>query len=84
MTLRDFHRMPCRRCGDAIINLGGELDTQLAIDLLERRHSIDMICYFNIEVDYWPFPQKMVKDNAWKARAFLLYILGAYFFANEG
>ena len=84
MTLRDFHHMTGLRCGGAIINLEGESGTQLAIDLLERRHSIDTICYFNIEADYWPFPQKMVEDNAWKARAFLLYILRAYFFVNEG
>ena len=54
------------------------------IDLLGRRYSLDMIGYFDIEVDYRPLPQETAVDCAQMARAFLIYILGAYLFANEG
>ena len=52
MIPHDFHYMTSLRCDGAIINLEGELGTQLAIDLLERRDSTDMISYFDIEADY--------------------------------
>ena len=72
------------RCDGAIINLEVKLGTRLVIDLLKRRYSLDTIRYFNIEVDYRPLPQETAMDYARMARAFLIYILGAYLFANEG
>ena len=42
-----------------------------------------MIRYFHIKADYKPFPQVTVEDCAKMARAFLLYPLGAYLFANR-
>ena len=72
------------RCDGAIINLEVKLGTRLVIDLLKRRYSLDTIHYFDIEVDYRPLPQETVVDYARMARAFLIYILGAYLFANEG
>ena len=72
------------RCDGAIINLEVKLGTRLVIDLLKRRYSLDTIRYFNIEVDYRPLPQETAVNYARMARAFLIYILGAYLFANEG
>ena len=84
VTPRDFHHMTGLRCDGAIINLEVELGTRLVIDLLRRRYSLDIIRYFDIEVDYRPLPQETAVDYARMARAFLIYILGAYLFANEG
>ena len=84
MTPHDFHRMTGLRCDKALISLKGELSTQLGIDLLRRRYTTKTICYFDIEMDYKPLPQAMADDRAWMARAFLLYLLKAYLFANRG
>ena len=43
-----------------------------------------MIHYYDIEIDYRPFLQVTHNDYAQMDRAFLLYILGAYLFANGG
>ena len=43
-----------------------------------------MICYLDIEADYWPLPEETTVDCAQMARAFLLYILEAYLFDNGG
>ena len=56
----------------------------MGIDLLKRRYTTEMICYFDIMADYRPFPQVMADDYAKMARAFLLYLIGAYLFTNEG
>ena len=84
MTPHDFHCMTGLRYDDATKNLKGELGTRLVINLLGRRYSTNMICYFDIEADYWSLPEETAKHCARMARAFLLYILGAYPFANEG
>lgn len=57
---------------------------QLGIDLLERRNLSERIHYFDLEKDYRPPSLATLDDYAWMARAFLLYLLGAYLFANEG
>ena len=56
----------------------------MGIDLLERRYTTEMIRYFDIMADYRPFPQVMADDYAKMAKAFLLYLVGAYLFTNEG
>ena len=48
--------MTSLRCDKALVNLEGELGTQLGIDLLKMRYIIEKICYFHIEADYRPFP----------------------------
>ena len=45
---------------------------------------IDTIRYFDIKMDHKPLPQVTFEDCAQMARAFLLYILGPYLFANGG
>ena len=45
---------------------------------------MDTICYYDIEMDYRPLLQVTHNYCAQMARAFLLYILGAYLFANRG
>ena len=57
---------------------------QLGIKLLGRKYSTDTIRYCVIEMDYRPIQHVTLDDYAWMARAFLLYILGAYLLANEG
>ena len=42
------------------------------------------VCYFDLETDHRHLPQKTPKDCAQMARALLMYILGAYLFANSG
>ena len=84
VTFGDFHHMTGLRCDGAIINLKVESGTWLVIDLLKRRYSLDMIRYFDIEANYRPLPQETTMDCALMAMTFLLYILGAYLFANGG
>ena len=84
MTPHGFHRMIGLRCDGTLINLKGELGTQLGIDLLGRRYTIEKISYFHIEADYRPFLQVTVDDCAKMARAFLLYLIRAYLFTNRG
>lgn len=84
ITPHDFHRMTSLRCDRALINLEGESGTQLGINLLGRKYTTDTIRYLDIEADYMLLPQVMVDDYTKMARAFLLYLLGAYLFANEG
>lgn len=56
MTPHDFHYMTYLRCDGALINLEGEVGTHIGIDLLGRRYTIEMICYFDIETNYKPLP----------------------------
>ena len=72
MTLCDFHHMTGLKCDGDIINLEGNSGTRLAINLLERSYSTDMIHYFDIKADYRPLPQETAEDCAQMARAFLL------------
>ena len=76
--------MTSLRCDGMIINLWGASSMQLGIELLERRYSTDTIHYYDIKTNYRPLPQVTPDDYARMARAFLLYILGAYLFANGG
>ena len=84
MTPHDFHYMTSLRCDEALINLEGVLGTQLGIDLLGRRYTVKTIHYFNIKADYRPFLEVTVDNWAKMARAFLLYLLGAYLFTKGG
>ena len=45
---------------------------------------MDTIRYYDIETNYRPLPQVTHDNYVQMARAFSLYILGAYLFANEG
>ena len=84
MTPHDFHRMIGLRCDRALINLKGKSGTRLGIDLLGRRQTTNVIRYFNIEMDYKLLSQVTADDYTQMAKAILLYLLGAYIFANEG
>ena len=84
VTPHDFHYMIGFRCDGALINLEGESSTQLGIDLLGRRYNTDTIHYFDIKMEYKPFTQLMANNCARMARAFSLYLLVAYLFANMG
>lgn len=56
VSSRDFHHLTSLRYDGVVIILEGDLGTQLVINLLGRRYSTYMICYFDIESDYWPLP----------------------------
>ena len=84
VTPHNFHRMTSLRWDGTLINLGGASGVQLGIELLRRRYLMDTIRYYDIEMDYRPLPQVTHNYYAQMARAFLLYILGAYLFANRG
>ena len=84
VTPNDFHRKIGLRFDGPLINLEGELGIHLGIDLLGRRYSSESIRYFNLEVDYRPYSQATPNDCAQMAKAFLLYLLRLYLFANKG
>ena len=84
VTPYDFHHMIGLRCNGALINLEGESGTQLGIDLLEKRYTTKTIHYFEIKANYKPLPWVTTDDCTKMARAFLLYLLGAYLFTNRG
>ena len=83
-TPHNYHWMIGLWCDGPLIDLEGELDTQLSIDLLGRRYLSESICYFDLKADYRTYSQATSDDCARMARAFLLYILGVYLFTNEG
>lgn len=64
VTPHDFHYVIDLTCDGAIINLWSKSGTQLAIDLLRRRYSTNMIHYFDIKANYQYLPQKTVGDYA--------------------
>ena len=84
VTPHDFHQKTGLRSDGPIINLENESGIQLGIDLLGCRYSSEHIHYFDLENDYRPPSLVTLDDCARMARAFLLYLLGAYLFANEG
>lgn len=84
MIPHDFHRMTNLQCDRPLIYLEGESSTQLSIDLLGRRYPSNNICYFNLEANYKPYPQATPDYFAQMDKAFLLYILEVYPFANGG
>ena len=84
MTPYGFHCMTGLRCDRALTNLKGESGTQVGIYLLGRRYTTETIHYFDIETDYKLLLMVMADDSARMAEAFLLYLLGAYLFANRG
>ena len=84
VTPYDFHQMTSLRCDGSLINLEGESSIQLGIDLLGQRHMIETVRYFDLEMDHKPLPWEMPKDCTRMARVFLLYILRAFLFTNDG
>ena len=44
------------RCDRPFIDLEGESGIQLSIELLGQRHMIEIVYYFDLEIDYRPFP----------------------------
>lgn len=58
VTPYNFHQMTSLRYDGSFINLEGELGTALRIELLGWGYMMDTICYFDIETNYRPLPQK--------------------------
>ncbi|KAK9996697.1 hypothetical protein SO802_021383 [Lithocarpus litseifolius] len=61
-----------------IIDLEGESSIQLGIDLLGHRY-LKHIHYVDLETNY-----NFLKQHLMMAKVFLLFLLGAYLFANGG
>ena len=83
-TSHDFHWMMGFRFDGPFINLEDEPGIQLGVDLLGCKYLSESIRYFDLEVDYRPCSQVMPDNCARIAKALLLYLLGAYVFANGG
>ena len=52
--------------------------------MLGRKYSTETIRYFNLVSNYMFLRHKTTEECVLMARAFLLYLLGAYLFANGG
>ena len=60
----------------------GDSGTQLGLELLGRRYATETISYTDLEADLMSRPQVTAEECARMAK--VLYLLGAYFFANRG
>jgi len=69
---------------EAIINLDGVSGIQPSLDMLGRKYSTEIICYFDLVLDYMFLPQRITEEHIQMARAFLLHLLGVYLFTNGG
>ena len=52
--------------------------------MLGSRYATETTRYTDLEVDFMHHPQGTAKECLWMAKVFLLYLLGAYLFANGG
>ena len=84
VTSHDFHQIMGLRFDGPFIDLEDESGIQLGVDLLGHKYLSESICYFDLEADYRPCSQVMPDDCARIAKAFLLYLLRVYVFANGG
>lgn len=84
IVTHDFHQMTSLRSYGSSINLEGEFGIQLAIDLLGRAYPSECIRHFYMERDYKPHSSATPDDHAQMAKAFMIYVVGAYLFANGG
>ena len=84
ITPYNFHRMAGLRFNGVPISLEDELGVRLGADLLGRRYTTETIRYTDLEVDFMHRPQGTAEECLQMARAFLLFLLGAYLFTNGG
>ena len=84
VTPYDFYRMTSLSFEGAIISLDGVSGIQLGLYMLGRKYSTETIRYFNLVSNYMFLRHKTTEECVRMARAFLLYLLGAYLFANGG
>ena len=84
VTPYDFYHMTGLSFKRAIINLDSVSGIQLGLDMLGTKYSIEIIHYFDLVSDYMLLPQRIMEEHVWMARAFLLHLLGAYLFTNDG
>ena len=83
VTPHDFHHMIGLRCDRALINLEGKSGTQLGIDLLGRRYNTNTIHFLTLRWITSPYTGDGRRLRP-MAKAFSLYLLVAYLFANIG
>lgn len=74
VTPYNFHQMTSLRYDGSFINLEGELGTALRIELLGWGYMMDTICYFDIETNYRPLPQKTPRTAPkWLGHSYCIY-----------
>ena len=84
ITPHDFHRMTSLKFDGASISLEDKSDTRLGPKLFGMRYTIETICYIDLKADFMYHPQGMAEECTRMAKVLLLYLLGAYLFANGG
>ena len=84
ITPHNFHHMTSLWFDGVPISLEDESGIQLGVDLLGRRYATKMIRYTDLEMDFMHRWQGMAEECLQIAKVFLLYLLGAYMFANGG
>ena len=84
ITCYDFHHMIGLRVDGVLISVEDELGVWSGAELLGRRYATKTICYTDLEVDFMHRPQGTAEECLQMARAFLLFLLGAYLFTNGG
>ena len=82
VTFHDFHWMTSLRSHGPIIKFEGESSMEIGIDLLGHAYPSEHVHYFDLEIDFRPLSQATPEDWAQMAWAFLLFVVGAYHFAN--
>ena len=82
ITPHDFHYMTCLWFKGVPISLEDESGVRLGVNLLGRRYATEIIHYTDLEVDFMHRPQGMVEECLRMARAYLLFLVGVYLFAN--
>ena len=63
MTPYNFYCMTGLSFKEAIINLDGVSGIQPSLDMLGRKYSIEIICYFDLVLDYMLFPQRTTEER---------------------
>ena len=84
VTSYDFYRIIGLSFKGAIISFDDISSIQLGLDMLGRKYSTETIHYFDLVSDYMLLLQRTTEERVQMARAFLLHLFGAYFFANGG
>ena len=83
VTPYDFFCMISFSFKGAIISLDGVSGVQLGINMLGRKYCTKTIHYFDLVSNYMFPPQRTMEECVCLPRAFLLYLIRAYLFANR-
>ena len=82
ITPYDFHLRIGLRFDGVLISLEDESSVRLGVNLLGKRYATEAIRYTDLKADFMHHLQGMAKECLWMARAFMLFLVGAYLFAT--